>query len=251
MEQPRDFNFKILIKPAILFVGLIAAFATWRLTPLKDVITLENIRSISEAARSFGPWAPVIYLLAYMIGAVLLVPASLFAVTGGLVFGVYWGTIYVTLGGTLGAAASFLISRYLARDLVERIVKTRPLFIKVDEGVKKQGWRTVLAVRTIPVFPFIFMNYALGLTQISFWTYILITFLGMLPVSFAFCLAAGSFVSGGGDWKITFLYLVAAGLLLNVMAFAPLLIKRLWGGKIADVMDEAEPTEPAVESELN
>src|SRR5262249_3259422 len=42
-------------------------------------------------------------------------------------------------------------------------------------------FKIVLLLRLSPVFPFNVLNYALGLTRIKFWPYVLASWLGMLP----------------------------------------------------------------------
>lgn len=217
----RDF-----IKPIVLFIGLTCAFLLWRFTPLGNYVSLENANALARWAKSLGPMAPVLYLAFYGLGTVVLIPGSVLSAVGGLSFGVYLGTALVSFGSTLGASCAFLVARYLARPTVEKIVKNRPLFKKIDDGVTQHGWRMVAVTRLVPIFPYMFINYALGLTNIRFGTYVLVTFLGMLPANFALCLAAGSIVSGGDDWKKIFIYLFIAGTLFSLLAILPVILKK-------------------------
>lgn len=225
----RDF-----IKPIILFLGLLCAFLFWRFTPLGAYITLENANALARWARSLGPIAPVLYLALYAVGTVVLIPGSVLSAVGGLSFGVYLGTALVSIGSTLGASSAFLVARYLARPTVEKIVKKRPLFKKIDEGVRLHGWRMVAVTRLVPIFPYMFINYALGLTNIRFSTYVLVTFIAMLPANFALCFAAGSIVSGGDDWKKIFIYLLIAGTLFSVLAVLPVILQKRLPSDLGD-----------------
>jgi uncharacterized membrane protein YdjX (TVP38/TMEM64 family) len=65
----------------------------------------------------------------------------------------------------MGATLAFLIARYLAADWVERRLAGRLQEIKA--GVERAGWRFVAFVRLVPLFPFNLLNYALGLTRLS------------------------------------------------------------------------------------
>jgi uncharacterized membrane protein YdjX (TVP38/TMEM64 family) len=51
----------------------------------------------------------------------------------------------------------------------------------VDEAVGREGFKIVLLLRMSPIFPFNFLNYALGLTKVSFVKYALASLIGMLP----------------------------------------------------------------------
>ncbi len=88
--------------------------------------------------------------------------------------------MYVFLGASLGATLAFLVSRYLARGLVERRLEGNARFAAIDRAVADQGLKIVTLLRLSPVFPFNLLNYGLGLTRVRFVDYVLACF-GMLP----------------------------------------------------------------------
>jgi uncharacterized membrane protein YdjX (TVP38/TMEM64 family) len=97
------------------------------------------------------------------------------------------GTIYVIIGATIGATLAFTISRYLAKDFFQK--KFFDKFKKLnfyDSKFKKNGFIFVLYFRLIPIFPFNFLNYGLGLTNVKFRDYFLATLFGMLPGTFVY-----------------------------------------------------------------
>ena len=64
------------------------------------------------------------------------------------------GTVWASIGSTLGATAAFLVSRYVARGMVEGWAQSNPVFKKIDDGVAAQGWRMLMITRLVPLFPF-------------------------------------------------------------------------------------------------
>jgi len=52
--------------------------------------------------------------------------------------------------------------------------------------VARHGWKIVAISRLVPVFSFSLLNYAFGLTRISFWPYLAATFVCMLPFTIAY-----------------------------------------------------------------
>ena len=89
------------------------------------------------------------------------------------------------VGSTCGAALVFLVARYLARDWVaKKLAGTR--LMSLDDKVARHGWKIVAFTRLIPVFSFSLLNYAFGLTRISFWPYLAATFVCTLPYTIAF-----------------------------------------------------------------
>lgn len=127
-----------------------------------------------------GAWGPAVFIVGYVVAAVAFVPGSVLTLAAGAIFGLVRGAIYVFIGATLGAAAAFLVSRYLARGAVERRVVGDPRFAAVDRAIEGQGFRVVFLLRLSPLFPFNLMNYALGLTRVRFVDYLLGS-VGMIP----------------------------------------------------------------------
>lgn len=64
------------------------------------------------------------------------------------------GTALVSVASTSGATLAFLVSRYLARPLVEEKLKEYPRFAAVDDAVSREGAKVVLLLRLSPLFPF-------------------------------------------------------------------------------------------------
>jgi uncharacterized membrane protein YdjX (TVP38/TMEM64 family) len=129
---------------------------------------------------SLGFWGPVVFILGYAVAAVAFVPGSLLTLAAGAVFGLLKGTIYTFLGATLGASAAFLVARYGARKAIERRIASNAKFAAVDRAVGREGFKIVALLRLSPLFPFNLLNYALGLTKVSFLSYVAAS-IAMLP----------------------------------------------------------------------
>ncbi len=172
-----------------------------------------------------GPAGPILFMLAYALGAVFFLPGSALTLAGGALFGPVWGTLYNLTGATLGATLAFLTARYLASDWVEK--KTGGRLKQLKEGVEGEGWRFVAFVRLVPLFPFNLLNYALGLTRIRLSHYVLATYVCMLPGALAYTYLgyAGREAVAGGEGLIQKGMLALA--LLALAAFLPRIIGRL------------------------
>jgi len=121
----------------------------------------------------YGPAADVAFIVIFAAGVVALVPATVLAVAAGALFGLVHGAAYSFIGGTIGATCAFLLGRHGARVLVERRLAAMPRFVAVDRAIAARGWRIVFLLRLSPVMPFNVLNYALGLTTISVWDFML------------------------------------------------------------------------------
>ena len=139
---------------------------------------------------SLGPLGVLVFVLSFAGLSMLGLPLIPFAVMGGILFGVAGGMAWVVTGSTLGAAAGFLVGRYVARERVERLVSKNPKLVMVDLAIQREGWKIIALLRMCPL-PFGFSNYAYGLTKVSFWHYLGATAVGILPGETVFvCLGA-------------------------------------------------------------
>ncbi|GAA0731683.1 hypothetical protein GCM10008906_00430 [Clostridium oceanicum] len=129
------------------------------------------------------------------------------------------------IGATLGASLAFLIGRYAGRGMVEKWVKGKEEFEKIDEGVRKQGWRMLMITRLVPVFPFNLQNFAYGLTKIDFKTYVFVSAISMIPGIIAFTFMAGAIVSGEGIGKIS-VYIGIGAIFFVIISLIPKWIKK-------------------------
>lgn len=157
-----------------------------------------SLQAALEHIKLLGHWAPVLFILLYIVSCVALVPGSVLTIGGGALFGVVQGSIYVSVAATLGATAAFLVGRYLARDWVTRKIGAHPTFAAIDQAVADDGWRIVFLTRLCPLFPFFLMNYAYGLTRVSLRHFVLATWLGIIPGSTLF-VYIGSLAQAGGQ----------------------------------------------------
>lgn len=187
---------------------------------------------LEEWIATAGWMGPIAYILAYAVATVLFLPGSVFTLAGGALFGAALGTVYSLTGATLGAGASFLIARYLAAGWVARTAGGR--LSQVLGGVEAEGWRFVAFARLMPIFPFNLLNYALGLTRISFRGYIAATAIFMVPGALAYSWLgyAGREALGGGEGLV--LKALIALALVAAVAFLPRLVRRLRAGKAGD-----------------
>jgi len=138
------------------------------------------IPQFAQWVNGLGAWGPLVFIIGYAIATVAFVPGSLLTLAAGAIFGLAAGVVYVFIAALLGSAAAFLVSRYVARRAIEQRLANNPRFAAIDRAVGAQGRKIVFLLRLSPVFPFVLLNYALGLTQVRFADY-LIASVGMLP----------------------------------------------------------------------
>lgn len=214
----------------VLGLALVVAIAfalAWR-----DRFDAAALQAWVEGAGAAGP---VVFMGLYVVATVLLLPGAVITLAGGALFGPLWGTLWNLTGATVGAALAFLIARHLGADWVAR--RAGPRLQRLNEGVASEGWRFVAFVRLVPLFPFNLLNYALGLTRISFLTYLLATWVFMLPGAFAYTWLghAGREALSGGDGLVRNVTIALS--LLAAVALLPRLVRKLRARPMLEVLD--------------
>src|SRR5690242_16105057 len=98
---------------------VLAIAAAWYLLPLQH--WLETLRGWLVG---LGLTGVIIFVVIYIVGAVVLAPAGLLSIVAGFAYG-FWALPIVVVAATLGAAAAFVIARYLARERVRLLLQQR------------------------------------------------------------------------------------------------------------------------------
>jgi uncharacterized membrane protein YdjX (TVP38/TMEM64 family) len=133
-----------------------------------------------------------------------------------------WGLAVASPASLAGATCAFLLGRALLRDWAAKKVGRSPRAQAIDDAIERGGFTVVLLLRLSPLFPFNLLNYVLSLARVPLRTYVLASFIGMLPGtamyvylgSLAPAAAQLSSASEGGGATRTTLYVV--GLLATV-----------------------------------
>lgn len=225
-NQPQSKKWQLL-KLAIGATAIAAAILLFKLTPLGNLLNLSNLRAIKD---NLGIWAPLAYIVIYSLATVVAVPGTILTLSGGVLFGPFLGTLWTAIGATLGATGAFLVARFIAGDWAQQQFEKGESLRQLSQGIEEEGFWFALSIRLAPVFPFIAVNYLLGLTPISLYTYVLATSVGILPGTFAYTWLGNSGLvaaTGGPPWQ-----LVGALAVLAVLSALPLLIKWLKRRKV-------------------
>lgn len=136
-------------------------------------------QEIMSWVEQLGWFAPILFLVIYCLASIILLPTMVLTLAGGALFGPFFGTLLNLLGATWGAACSFLIARYLLSDWFSR--KKGVKLSKLINQAEQKGWLFVALLRLVPVVPFHMVNYGLGVTAIKFRTYLITTFIFLIP----------------------------------------------------------------------
>jgi uncharacterized membrane protein YdjX (TVP38/TMEM64 family) len=214
-------NWYRIIVPLLL---VIAFFVAARIIDLDQYLEI-----VRKWIWQFGPWGPTIFVGVYVTAVLLLLPGLPLTFVAALIFGSLKGYLIMLAASNLAAIIGFLVARYLARESFESRVRGFESFQKLMNLVEKNQWLAIPFVRLMPIFPFALNNYALGLTRVPFWRYLLFSEMIFLPMNAVWVFGANSFysviTSGEVSWVVAG-GATAAGFFVLALGYAG---KRVFG----------------------
>ncbi len=147
-----------------------------------------NYESLKSAIAGNVPLAVLAYTAAYIAVVALSLPGALvMTLAGGLLFGWQLGTVLTVVAATIGATIIFLVARTSFGESLA--AKAGPSLAKLRDGFKENALSYLLFLRLVPAFPFFIVNLAPALLGVPLKTYVLGTFLGIIPGTTAFSIA--------------------------------------------------------------
>ncbi len=204
----------------VLTAGCLAAAA------LAFACSQLSAETIHAYLAEMGPWAPAGYIALFTLLPAVFFPVAVLALAGGLLFGLFWGSVYTFLGALLNCTLMFLLSRYAGRDRLDRYVRQKLPLVWQDrlrQAGGRRGFFLLVLLRLIPAVPYNLINYAFGLTSMGFPQYILASAIGIIPGTLVFINIGDKTLdpSAPSFW-------IAVGLLVLLLAATALLGRRLF-----------------------
>ncbi|MGP4081071.1 TVP38/TMEM64 family protein [Pseudalkalibacillus sp. R45] len=154
-------------------------------------------REIRDLVMAFGWIAPGIYLIMFTVRPLVLFPASLLAIVGGLAFGFWFGVLLTIIGACLGAILSFLAIRKLGITFGK--IPDSAKYETLRQQIDKKGFIILLILRLLPFLHFELVTYLSAVSTIRFSHYFFATLLGLVPGALIYCGIGSSTYSGGNE----------------------------------------------------
>lgn len=167
----------------IFLVGVIVAFILRLDKKISLSYLQEHTNLIKQAINDYYALCVIGYVACYVLFVILMVPLTiLLNVAAGYFFGVIPGTIYSVLGCVAGSFISMLLFRYIFRSWAHK--KYHAKLGGVEDEFNKHGAEYILSLQLFPITPFAVINSIAGLSELSAWKFLLITFIGVTPYIF-------------------------------------------------------------------
>lgn len=198
-----------------------AAILGVRASGLADLVSLDVLRTHRAVLVAWADDNAVIAAASYValyVGVVALsVPgAVVLTLVGGFLFGAAAGAALTVAAATAGACLVFLFARaVLGAGALDRF---GPGAARLGRNIRHHAWSYLLVLRLVPLFPFFLVNLVPAFVGVPLSTFVLTTFLGIIPASVVFSLAGaglGTVLDAGGP--------IDAGAILTPKILAALL----------------------------
>lgn len=179
---------KRLIPVAVLVALAVMAFVLG----LDEYVTFDAVKQYRGTLLNFvensGLLAVLVFVVIYIAATAVSLPGGSFlSIIGGFLFGAWVGTAAVVVGATIGATIIFLIAKSAFGDPLR--ARAGPALKKMEAGFQKDAFNYLLFLRLIPAFPFFLVNLVPAFLGVALRTYVLATFIGIIPGTFVFVYA--------------------------------------------------------------
>ena len=162
---------KVIVRGALLLVALVVVIAgaaiLWR---FRDQLTVENARHLVKELAEFGALP---FFGAMAVLPLFWMPVSPFLILAAPMFGTAYGILGSLAALSLNMSIAWLLAGKLFRPFFERLVSR--FGYSVPELPERQMFGIAFLLRITPGIPFTFQNYLLGLANMPYLRYMLVS----------------------------------------------------------------------------
>lgn len=177
-EENRHSGRKRLIGFALLILILVVFAGLWRWSPLAAYLDITQLIERVQGLRSY-PMAPVIVLVLFVAGGLVVFPVLLLIVITTLLFEPLPAFVLAMTGSILSSLVLYWVGHALGRDFVRGFAGKR--INALSKSLGKQGLLTIVILRIVPVAPYSIVNLLAGASHIAFRDFLIGTIIGMFP----------------------------------------------------------------------
>jgi uncharacterized membrane protein YdjX (TVP38/TMEM64 family) len=191
-----------------LAIAIVAVIAGLHLSGAGEFLSLDTLRTYRKTLTALVETHPIastaIYLAVYILATALSVPgAVVLTLAGGFLFGTLYGAAFAVIGATIGAIALFLIARFLMKG--RSLDAFGPKAASLGEGIRRNAWSYLLALRLVPLFPFFLVNIVPAFVGVKLPVFALTTLFGIMPGTLVYSAAGaglGNIFDTGEDFTV-------------------------------------------------
>ncbi len=174
------FSFSRALPLALLAIGLALFF----IFDLDSYLTFDTLKTNRDLLTAYVAqqhlFAALSFIGVYIVVVAFSLPGgAVMYIAGGFLFGWAAATIYIIVGATIGATVLFVAAKTALADSLRN--RAGGMIQKMEDGFRDNAFNYLLVLRLVPLFPFWLVNLVPALLGVNLRTYIVATFIGILP----------------------------------------------------------------------
>ncbi len=190
----RSSSARIWAQRALVAAIWLAALVAWRTyQTANDLGTADVAQRFVDGVESAW-WGVAAYVGVYLVRPIVLFPASLLTVVGGVLFGPVVGVVVVVVAANASAMIAYGVGRALGRAPGGTAAPSDAelnLAARWSRRMRDNSFETVLVMRLL-FLPYDLVNYLSGVLRIRWIPFLTATALGSLPGTVSFVLLGAS-----------------------------------------------------------
>ncbi|MCK5528815.1 MAG: TVP38/TMEM64 family protein [Kiritimatiellae bacterium] len=211
----RSMLMRDIAKPLIFVALAIVGICIGLFTPLKHHLNIDSIRTFAE---TLGVWGPLTLLIIGALSPILFLPRWPVCFISGMLYGVLWGTVIGNCASLLGAWIHYITAKSLVADSSQKLLNK--LNLDINRLRDMNSFWAIFILRAVPISNSAATNVLAGALKISTRSYLLASFLGMIPSTIMYA-AWGKLMK-----KPSPEFYVVAVAVLAIMIIATLVVRR-------------------------
>ncbi len=171
----------------ILPIAAILIAATLGFVFLRDILNFQALVENREALEAFRDQNYILTFLGFVAVYIVIVAfslpgATITTLTGGFLFGTFYGVIFNVTAATIGATIIFLAAKAgLGDRMAARMDASEGRLQKIKEGLDRDQWSILFVIRLVPLIPFFVANLLPAIVGVPLHRFVISTFLGIIP----------------------------------------------------------------------
>lgn len=205
---------------------------------VQDFISFDALKThrvqLLEFKKSHTNLLTIGFVISYAAIVAFSLPGSTVAsITGGFLFGLFFGTLLNVLAASTGATALFILVRWgIGNVLQRRISRLEGRSEKIIQRLRSNELSVLLSLRLIPVVPFFVLNLLAPSVGMKLRNFIIATVIGMLPAAVVFTwigVGLGEVFDRGADPDLSLIWtpnILMPLVGLGILSLLPLFFKK-------------------------
>jgi uncharacterized membrane protein YdjX (TVP38/TMEM64 family) len=188
----RHSNTRVWAQRAAVISTWLVAVLLWRRYQTSNGLSATDTAQEFIDSVEMAWWGIAAFVGVYLARPLVLFPASILTIVGGVLFGPVVGVFVVIVAANSSAMIAYAVGRLLGRAPGDRVVSASGSVInRWASKMRDNSFETVLIMRFL-FLPYDLVNYAAGALRIKWAPFLAATALGSLPGTVSFVLLGAS-----------------------------------------------------------